>query len=132
MSIGPGAYDPHFDALLLRAVQGTCPVYGLVVEASRLKPFDPNHDVMDTEDGRQMVQAIINQWQAGRPQQPWVYPCGEDLIVADDYATLAAITVGRAKTVACQCLGTPEPGTFIDCVGPLEVDVVRRMMGLKA
>lgn len=66
--------DPIFDELIEKAIVGSIPVFGIVVEALRLQPFDPDWHPELIGDGPKVVQAIISAWQAGRPVQPWAYP----------------------------------------------------------
>lgn len=130
MSLAPPD-DLVFQYLLSEAATtGRIPVWGIVVSSERLVAFDPTFHPEDERDGSAIVAAIIREWNAGRPAQPWVYPRGDMFVVADDYFALAAIRHGRPETVACQCLGEPNPAIVHQCVGPIPVADVRRMLGL--
>lgn len=124
--------DLVFQYLLSEAaVTGRIAVWGIVVSAARLIAFNPTFRPEDIGKGPAIVAAIISQWAMGKPPQPWVYPRGDMFVVADDYYALAAIRQADAGTVACQCLGEPDPALVYDRVGPIPLTDVRDMLGVR-
>lgn len=120
--------DPVFQYLMQQAVYGFIPVYGAIIEPNRFRRFDPAFRPELEPTGDAAVQDIMRRWNAGEKFQMWVYPDENDLVVSDDYLTLAAIERGKPQTVAVQIIGTPYGKGIIDTTGPLELQLVKSMI----
>ncbi len=124
--------DNHFQLLMERAVKGKVPVYGIVVEAAkvRLRRSYPAHRPELTKVGAEIVAAMAAGWQQGKTIQPWLYTKDNQYIVADDYFWLALIEKYGVDTFAAQVLGKPLQEGLVQKVGPLERSQILRMLGL--
>jgi len=126
--------DNHFQLLLGRAVKGEVPVYGVVLQKSRinLRRSYPTHRPELTHHGAEVVVAMAAGWQEGRPVQPWLYVSGNDYVVADDYFWLALIEKYGVESFAAQVIGEPLTDGLLQKVGPLSKAQVRDFLGLSA
>lgn len=124
--------DLRFQSLVARSIRGQVPVFGVVLSldsVSLVRAF-PTHRPELTRAGAEAVAGMRDQWQAGYPIQPWLYPASGKYVVGDDYVWLALVERYRPATFAAQVLGEPLEAGLEHKVGPLAVDEVRRMLGL--
>ena len=124
--------DNLFQLLMERAVKGSVPVYGVVLESAkiRLRRTHPAHRPELTRVGAEAVAAMAAAWQRGNPIQPWLYAKGDHYIVADDYFWLALIEKHGIDSFAAQVLGEPLQEGLIQKVGPLEKPQILGLLGL--
>ena len=120
--------DPVFQHLLQEAVDGRLPVYFAAVPLSRLRRHSPSFHPELTHGGSDVVSQIMARWHAGDFAKIWVYPAGQQFVVADDYFVLAAAEKGQPDFLPCWILGNVPEGYAKDVQGPIPVDWVRKTL----
>jgi len=123
--------DPRFQWLLEGALKGFVPVFGVVQETEKVtvRRFDDSFHPEQSADGQKVLAALMRDWNAGCPFQPWLYVDSENYIVADDYFWIAAIERGKPSSFAAQVLGEPLARGLIQKVGPFPRSDIQRMLG---
>ena len=127
------AFEPPHDEVLAylceRAAVGGVPVFFASVPLGKVRPFSETFHPENHPKGRDIVEAIMANWRAGRFSYFWVYERGDSFIVSDDYFSLAAARRGQPDCLPCWILGQPV-GDLADLQGPLVVADVRKALGL--
>lgn len=123
--------DLLFQSLVIRASRGQIPVYGTVIETSKvsLKRSFNSHRPEDMEGGLEVVQQMFSDWQNNQPAQPWLYVKDGSYWVADDYFWIALIEKGMPDTFAAQVLGEPLSQGLLQKAGPLELQFIHARFG---
>lgn len=123
--------DLTFQSLILRATKNQVPVYGVVIQAedvSFIRAYE-NHRPENLPGGADALRHMFQEWQVGKPTQPWLYVEDNKYVVADDYFWLALVEKGKPPTVTAQTLGEPLNDGLLKKVGPLGPDLVKRSFG---
>ena len=123
--------DLHFQSLVIRAARGQIPVYGAVIETSKVsvkRAFD-SHRPEDMEGGPEVVRQMFSDWQSNQPAQPWLYVKDGSYWVADDYFWIALIEKGMPATFAAQVFGEPLSQGLLQKAGPIELQFVHARFG---
>ena len=106
-------------------------VYFAAIPLTRIVRFAPTFRPENTKGGDAVVQSIMQQWQAGEFSKMWVYPRGDQFVVADDYFTLAAAERGQPDLVPCWVLGTIQNKSAEQVQGPIDQGAVAKILGMK-
>jgi hypothetical protein len=124
---------PPIDAVLVylisRAAEGHLPVYFGAIPLNLVRPFSTEYDPRRHPIGRQAVDAMKRDWQAGNFSKLWVYPDGSTYVMSDDYITFYAAQEGQPDFLPCFILGETEDSRIEDLQGPIQVSDVRKALG---
>lgn len=124
--------DNEYQTLMLRALRGTLPVFGVAVETAKVvfvRAF-PAHRPELTHVGAEIVETMRHNWQAGSPIRPWLWVRDGKYVVSDDYFWLALIEKYRPESIAAQVIGEPLDLGLLHKVGPLPLEQVEGLLGL--
>ena len=123
--------DERFIELMHSALDGKTPIYFGWIPLSLCIPNDPDYRADCHPVISQNVDALVDRFLKKQLSRMIAYPRGSWFVIGDDYPPLFAYIKTKAEYVPCWIMGKPEGEDVQDLQGPIRLEDVPGIFGLK-